>query len=394
VSQSRPEDELASSGAGPESAAGRSARVVASGAEAAAEVLERKASYARKRAMRFRQGAAGEADTAAALAELTLHGWVVLHDRLMPSGGNIDHLLVGPGGLVVVDSKSWRGAVSVTSQELRVAGRNRSAQVAAVAALAASVEQAMRTRGHEAPVHSVLALTREPPPEGPVRLVAGPLVAGVADVAGAVRKLPDVLRPAQVDALVAQAIRAFPAADRTAEEALEVDSSAGRSGGEFFLRTTVFLYVEPWARSGHRRLYLNDVEGKTLGFKDLVSGEVTVSVADEAKVVQSVLANAHAGGLSLSRSALPKIPVRLPGGRLMGHLGKLWRSFLIAQHWRRGGKDRLYVTHVVMDQGIFELGYIDLASGALHPSSEEPLGKDLREPRSYLARVAARYPRR
>ena len=119
-----------------------------------------------------------------------------------------------------------------------------------------------------------------------------------------------------------------------------------------------------------------------------------VSVPEQEKVVHGVLANAHSGGLSLNRSALPKIPIQMPGGRLLGHLGRLWSSFLIGQHWRRGGKDRLYVTHVVMDQGIFELGYIDLATGLLHPSSEEPLAKDLREPRRYLERVAERYPRR
>jgi hypothetical protein len=79
---------------------------------------------------------------------------------------------------------------------------------------------------------------------------------------------------------------------------------------------------------------------------------------------------------------------------LLGHLGRLWSSLLIGWHWRRGAKDRLYVTHVVMDQGIFDIGYIDLATGLLHPSSEEPLAKDLREPRRYLERVAERYPRR
>lgn len=84
----------------------------------------------------------------------------------------------------------------------------------------------------------------------------------------------------------------------------------------------------------------------------------------------------------------------MPGGRLIGRLGGLWSSFLIGHHWRRGAKDRLYVTHAVMDQGIFELGYVDLSSGHLHPASDEPLAKDLREPRQYLLRVAERYPRR
>ena len=110
-------------------------------------------------------------------------------------------------------------------------------------------------------------------------------------------------------------------------------------------------------------------------------------------MVRGILKNAHPGGLSLSRSDLPKIPVRVPGGRLLGHLARLWSNYLVAQHWRKGAKDRLYVTHAVMDQGIFELGYIDLGSGHMHPSSNEALAKDLREPQRYLERVAERYPR-
>ncbi len=318
----------------------------------------------------------------------------MLHDRLAPTGGNIDHLLIGPGGVVVVDSKSWTGTVTASSDELRVGGRNRSTQVASVAALAGAVETALRTVEPVAPVNSVISLTQEAPPSGPMRLAAGPLVAGVYEVVPAVRMLPVVLRPAQIDGLVAAALTAFPVADRTLNEVLETEAPERKPAGGLFLRANVFLFAEPWARSGIRRLYLNDINGEALGFKNLVSGEISVAVPEQEKVVRGVLANAHAGGLSLSRSALPKIPVQLPGGRLLGHMGKLWTNFLVAQHWRRGAKDRLYVTHAIVAQGIFELGYIDLASGSMRPSSEEPLGKDLRAPRQYLERVAERYPRR
>ncbi len=182
--------------------------------------------------------------------------------------------------------------------------------------------------------------------------------------------------------------------DRTVEEALAAEDPDRKPAGELFLRSNIFLFVEPWSRSGLRRLYLNDTQGVSLGFKDLVSAEISVSDSEQEKVVRGVLENAHAGGVSLSRSALPKVPVQVPGGRLLGHLGRLWCSYLVAYHWRRGAKDRLYVTHAVLDQGIFELGCIDLATGTTHPTSEEPLAKELREPRRYLERVAERYPRR
>jgi Nuclease-related domain len=35
---------------------------------------------------------------------------VVFHDLAVPnSGANVDHLVIGPGGIFLVDSKNWRG---------------------------------------------------------------------------------------------------------------------------------------------------------------------------------------------------------------------------------------------------------------------------------------------
>ena len=377
-----------------ESGAGQSARQIAAGAEAAAQTLARKSEYALRRAASFRQGAEGELQTAQALAELTAEGWVVLHDRLAPGGGNVDHIAIGPGGVVVVDAKSWSGAVTTSADGgLRVAGRTKSREIGKLAALGSTVESVLRSARHEVPVFAVLALTQEAPGQGAVMLDRGMIAVGVRDLSAALRDLPARVRPAQVDAVVATVLAAFPAADRTVTEALDATDEEKVPAGNLFLRSNVFLYVELWSRSGHRRLYLNDVEGVSLGFKDLSTGEVTVSQPEHAAVVRGVLRNAHPGGLALSRSELPKIPVRVPGGRLLGHLGKLWTRYLVAQHWRKGAVDRLYVTHVVLEQGIFELGYIDLTNGSLHPSSDEPLADDLREPRRYLERVAERYPR-
>jgi hypothetical protein len=60
----------------------------------------------------WRRGAAGERRTARLLAELERHGWAVLHDLAVPcSQANIDHLVIGPGGVFVIDSKQYRGRV-------------------------------------------------------------------------------------------------------------------------------------------------------------------------------------------------------------------------------------------------------------------------------------------
>lgn len=61
---------------------------------------------------RWLQGAKGERDVAAVLAELEADGWQSLHDISL-GRGNIDHILVGPGGLFTIETKSHRGRIGV-----------------------------------------------------------------------------------------------------------------------------------------------------------------------------------------------------------------------------------------------------------------------------------------
>jgi hypothetical protein len=62
----------------------------------------------------WRQGAAGERRTARLLDSLERHGWAVLHDLAIPrSRANLDHLVIGPGGVFVIDSKQYRGRLQL-----------------------------------------------------------------------------------------------------------------------------------------------------------------------------------------------------------------------------------------------------------------------------------------
>lgn len=56
----------------------------------------------------YRRGGWGEQRTARTLESLVGQGWVVLHD-LTWRGGNIDHVVVGRGGVFVLDTKNWAG---------------------------------------------------------------------------------------------------------------------------------------------------------------------------------------------------------------------------------------------------------------------------------------------
>jgi Nuclease-related domain len=65
-------------------------------------------------AVAWRRGAAGERRTARLLDPLERDGWAILHDLAVPCGrANIDHLVIGPGGVFVVDSKQYRGRLQL-----------------------------------------------------------------------------------------------------------------------------------------------------------------------------------------------------------------------------------------------------------------------------------------
>jgi hypothetical protein len=62
----------------------------------------------------WQRGAAGERRTARLLAPLARHGWAALHDLAIPgSQANLDHLVIGPGGVFVIDSKQYRGRLQL-----------------------------------------------------------------------------------------------------------------------------------------------------------------------------------------------------------------------------------------------------------------------------------------
>ena len=65
----------------------------------------------------YQVGAWGEERTAKALAPLLKAGWVVLHD-LNRFKSNLDHVIVGPAGVFVLDTKNLHGSVTVDGDTL------------------------------------------------------------------------------------------------------------------------------------------------------------------------------------------------------------------------------------------------------------------------------------
>lgn len=67
----------------------------------------------------WQQGAWGEEFTASELAELPHHDWEAVHD-LRDGSGNVDHVLFGPAGVFLLDSKKYAGTLLVEGDEIVV----------------------------------------------------------------------------------------------------------------------------------------------------------------------------------------------------------------------------------------------------------------------------------
>ena len=117
--------------------------------ESSREVAAKRREKARrlnKVADAYERGAAGEEHTSRALAMLPASGWFTLHDARWPGKrfANIDHVVVGPGGVFVIDSKAWTGRIEVRDGMLRQNGYRREPAVAAAAEAAMAVAAQLR----------------------------------------------------------------------------------------------------------------------------------------------------------------------------------------------------------------------------------------------------------
>lgn len=113
---------------------------------------------------RWRQGAEGEKATAKPLRPLIREGWTLIND-IDTGRGNVDHILVGPPGIFLLDSKNLFGVLSVTAGVLRVRWREdpddgyENVRLAKqMRARAQDLEQRLQRQGVEASVQPVVVL--------------------------------------------------------------------------------------------------------------------------------------------------------------------------------------------------------------------------------------------
>ena len=162
-------------------------------------------------AVAWRRGAAGERRTARLLAALGRDGWAVLHDLAVPgSRANIDHLVIGPGGVFVIDSKQYRGRLQLDSSGRLWHGRYSLAPTLRAVSFEAD-RAAVVLPDPGVVVVPIVAVHGARVPWGKV-VVEGVPVVTARRLPTMLRTLPAVLGPEQVTAVVDQARIRFHAA--------------------------------------------------------------------------------------------------------------------------------------------------------------------------------------
>ena len=162
-------------------------------------------------AVAWRRGAAGERRTARLLGPLERHGWAVLHDLAVPgSRANIDHLVIGPGGVFVIDSKQYRGRLQLDPSGRLWHGRYPLAPT--LRAVSFEADQAARVlTDPDVVVVPIVAVHGAQVPWGKVVMQGVPVVAA-RRLPSMLRALPAVLGPERVAGLADQARVRFHAA--------------------------------------------------------------------------------------------------------------------------------------------------------------------------------------
>lgn len=192
-----------------------SERVAGAGAAQQVEVLERRLA-ARQLALagiqqeihgieqnlqRWRAGLAGERQVADVLSGVVAAGWVVLHDLHWPGRpkANLDHVAIGPGGVVVVDTKNWTATATVSADGVLRAGTFRKEGASAdVARMVADVAALLEPQ-HRGAVHGALCFIGQD--LGPVATADGVVVLGGGQLVDWLSGLPVRLQPQEVAAI-------------------------------------------------------------------------------------------------------------------------------------------------------------------------------------------------
>jgi hypothetical protein len=139
-------------------------RKVAKAAQLSEQGQHAAAARAASEAVALGKGVEGEALIAELLNGLVLHGWRVLHDRRKSSTSpaNLDHVVVGPPGVLVIDAKNWSGGrLRLDDRGMAIGRYRRDDELQAAKIDGDIVRQILQQMPPGAPVYGVLAFVQD-----------------------------------------------------------------------------------------------------------------------------------------------------------------------------------------------------------------------------------------
>ncbi len=117
----------------------------------------------------LRRGIVGEERVAELLTELEPEGYRALHD-LDIGRGDADHVLIGPAGVFVIETKAWQGRFYPKRGRLMFNQRSADEVVSQVTAAALAVKRRLERQGIDVWVQAVIASTLARVSKTPLRL--------------------------------------------------------------------------------------------------------------------------------------------------------------------------------------------------------------------------------
>lgn len=167
--------------------------------DSADEVARRareKAERLLRRAEAFERGAEGERVVSALLNRLPAQ-WFVLDDLHWPGRdrANIDHVVVGPTGLFVIDAKNWNGKITISKGTLRQNGYSRKNTTDGAVRAAQAISSVLPSLDARLVV-PVLCFVGDPPTSGNVD---GVVICGSASLLDVLQSRPPVLSSSQCE---------------------------------------------------------------------------------------------------------------------------------------------------------------------------------------------------
>ena len=365
---------------------GQSAREQAEDAKVKAAALQRRADRLSQKSDNYEQGARGEEDVSWELDQLATDGWLVLHDRRLPTGANLDHFLVGPPGVSVIETKTWTGELDLGGGSISVDGRRRLKDLVQVNGQVAAVGDALASTQPDLAVRGCLVLAgphhRD---QSPVE-IDGTVVVGLYRITAHLGVADVTASQSQIEAAYRTLSVAFPGASDPGlppPDAGQTTDDASRSAVEAAPRHRLpaahrYFYVRSWQRYGKHRIYLRTVDGPQLGWKDMKSGAVTVETEDKvlAKLAKAVLTAAEPAAVTMTVGDLPKVNIDVPGGGLLRRLARVHMAVVVGYEWKKGSVHRLYGTFLAPETAAIKLGYVDLKSGKRTVDIDGPVNKD------------------